>query len=109
MAELYRQRLRREVRQGTYRVHLLAEVKRRYPELPVLMVTAYGDDERRRRAKELGAVEYLSKPIDFDLLRVRLLQLPNAGGSVSASLDRMAAYRLNQSDPSAAANVAKGA
>ena len=34
-----------------------------------MMVTAYGDDERRRRAKELGAAEFLSKPIDFDLLR----------------------------------------
>jgi two-component system, response regulator, stage 0 sporulation protein F len=57
---------------------LLGEVKRRYPELPVMMVTAYGDDERRRRAKELGAAEFLSKPIDFDRLRVRLRQLPNA-------------------------------
>ena len=113
VAELYRQRFRREVRQGTYAIHfansgedaldkldggepnliailsdinmpgmdgldLLGEVKRRYPELPVMMVTAYGDDERRRRAKELGAAEFLSKPIDFDRLRVRLRQLPNA-------------------------------
>ena len=57
---------------------MLGEIKRRYPEMPVMMVTAYGDDERRRRAKELGAAEFLSKPIDFDLLRVRLRQLPNA-------------------------------
>jgi DNA-binding response OmpR family regulator len=57
---------------------LLAEVKRRYPELPVMMVTAYGDDERRRRATELGAAEFLTKPVDFDFLRVRLRQLPNA-------------------------------
>jgi two-component system, response regulator, stage 0 sporulation protein F len=114
VAELYRQRFRREVRQGTYAMHfansgedaldklaggveptliailsdinmpgmdgldLLDEVKRRYPELLVMMVTAYGDDERRRRAKELGAAEFLSKPIDFDRLRVRLRQLPNA-------------------------------
>jgi CheY-like chemotaxis protein len=114
VAELYRQRFRREVRQGTYAMHfansgedpldklaggvepnliailsdinmpgmdgldLLAQVKRYYPELPVMMVTAYGDDERRRRAKELGAAEFLSKPVDFDLLRVRLGQLPNA-------------------------------
>jgi CheY-like chemotaxis protein len=56
---------------------LLGEVKRRYPELPVMMVTAYGDDERRRRAEELGAAEFLTKPVDFDLLRVRLRQLPN--------------------------------
>ena len=114
VAELYRQRFRREVRQGTYAMHfansgedaldnlaggvepnliailsdinmpgvdgldLLGEVERCYPELPVMMVTAYGDDERRRRGKELGAAEFLSKPIDFDRLRVRLRQLPNA-------------------------------
>ena len=53
--------------------------KRRYPEVPVMMVTAYGDDKRRRRANELGAAEFLTKPVDFDLLRVRLRQLPNAG------------------------------
>ena len=57
---------------------LLGEIKRRYPGLPVMMVTAYGDDERRRRATELGAAEFLTKPVDFDLLRVRLRQLPNA-------------------------------
>ena len=59
---------------------LLGEIKQRYPELPVMMVTAYGDDERRRRAAELGAAEFLTKPVDFDLLRVRLRQLPNAAG-----------------------------
>jgi CheY-like chemotaxis protein len=57
---------------------LLGEIKRRYPELPVMMVTAYGDDERRRRAEELGAAEFLTKPVDFDLLRARLRQLPDA-------------------------------
>ena len=116
VAELYRQRFRREVRQGTYTMHfansgedalgklaggveptliailsdinmpgmdgldLLGEIKQRCPELPVMMVTAYGDDERRRRAEELGAAEFLTKPVDFDLLRVRLRQLPNAAG-----------------------------
>ena len=114
VAELYRQRFRREVRQGTYRMHfansgedaldkldggvepnliailsdinmpgmdgldLLGEVKRRYPELPVMMVTAYGDDERRRRAKELGVAEFLSKPINFELLKEQLRLLPDA-------------------------------
>jgi CheY-like chemotaxis protein len=57
---------------------LLDEVKRRYPELPVMMVTAFGDDDRRRRAKELGAAEFLTKPVDFDLPRMRLRQSPNA-------------------------------
>jgi two-component system chemotaxis response regulator CheY len=39
-----------------------------------MMVTAYGDDERRRRASELGAAQFLSKPVDFDLLKERLRQ-----------------------------------
>jgi DNA-binding response OmpR family regulator len=44
----------------------------------VMMVTTYGDDERRRRAGELGAFEFLSKPVDFDRLKAQLRQLLNA-------------------------------
>ena len=57
---------------------LLDEVRMRFPDLPVMMVTAYGDDERRRRASELGASEFLTKPVDFDWLKEQLRQLPNA-------------------------------
>ena len=57
---------------------LLDEVKTRFPELPMMMVTAYGDDERRRRASELGAFEFLTKPVDFDRLRAQLRLLPTA-------------------------------
>jgi CheY-like chemotaxis protein len=57
---------------------LLSEIKRRFPGLPVMMVTAYGDDERRRRASELGAFEFLTKPVDFDRLKAQLRQLPTA-------------------------------
>jgi DNA-binding NarL/FixJ family response regulator len=39
------------------------EVKQRRPDLPVMMVTAYGDDEHRRRASELGAAGFLAKPV----------------------------------------------
>jgi two-component system, response regulator, stage 0 sporulation protein F len=114
VAELFRQRFRREVRQGIYAMHfansgeealgrladgieptlivilsdinmpgmdglqLLDAIKQRCPELPVMMVTAYGDDERRRRASALGAAEFLTKPVDFDLLKAQLRQLSNA-------------------------------
>jgi CheY-like chemotaxis protein len=54
---------------------LLREIKKRRPELPVMMLTAYGDDERRRRAAECGAADFLTKPVDFDFLKVRLRQL----------------------------------
>ena len=44
-------------------------------ELPVIMVTAYGDDERRRTASEYGAAKFVTKPVDFDLLKQQLRQL----------------------------------
>jgi DNA-binding response OmpR family regulator len=39
---------------------------------------AYGDDERRRRADDLGASEFLTKPVDFDHLKAQLRQLSTA-------------------------------
>jgi CheY-like chemotaxis protein len=57
---------------------LLDRIKQRFPEIPVMMVTAYGDDERRRRASDLGACEFLAKPVDFDTLKAQLRQLPSA-------------------------------
>jgi CheY-like chemotaxis protein len=111
VAELFRQRFRREMRQGTYVMHfansgeqalsklssgiepalivllsdinmpgmdglqLLAEIKQGWPDLPVMMVTAYGDNERRRRAAEHGAMEFISKPVDFDHLKAQLQAL----------------------------------
>ena len=56
-------------------LELLSELRRLRPELPVLMVTAYGDDERRYRADELGAADFLSKPVDFDQLKQQLIRL----------------------------------
>ena len=114
VAEMFRQRFRREARQGTYVLHfaasaeealdkladgirpqlivilsdinmpgmdglsLLREIKARRPDLPVMMVTAYGDEERRRQAEEAGALQFLSKPVDFDLLKKELRRLPGA-------------------------------
>jgi CheY-like chemotaxis protein len=111
VADLFRQRFRRETRQRKYVMHfaasgeealdrlaeeiqptlvavlsdinmpgmdgleLLGEIKQRRPDLPVMMVTAYGDDERRRRARELGASEFLTKPVDFDQLKEQLREL----------------------------------
>src|SRR5215468_3228260 len=56
-------------------IALLREVKERRPDLPVIMVTAYGDDERRRRANEYGAAEFITKPVDFEFLKAQLRQL----------------------------------
>lgn len=57
---------------------LLHEIKQRRPDLPVIMVTAYGDDERRRRASEFGAAEFVTKPVDFAFLKAQLRQLSSA-------------------------------
>jgi CheY-like chemotaxis protein len=54
---------------------LLREVKGRRPDLPVIMVTAYGDEERRRRASEYGAADFITKPVDFDFLKAQLCRL----------------------------------
>jgi len=54
---------------------LLRKVKEQHADLAVIMVTAYGDDERRRKASELGASEFVTKPVDFDLLKQQLQQL----------------------------------
>jgi len=113
VGDLFRQRFRREARQGTYVTHfaasgtealdrlaeeiqpalvavlsinmpsmdgleLLGEIKQRRPDLPVMMVTAYGDDERKRRARKLGAIEFITKPVDFDRLKEQLRQLSTA-------------------------------
>jgi DNA-binding NtrC family response regulator len=51
-------------RNGRVRRH--SERKERRPELPVMMVTAYGDDERQLCAAEYGAAEFLTKPVDAD-------------------------------------------
>ena len=54
---------------------LLREIKERRPDLPVIMVTAYGDEERRRKATEYGAANFITKPVDFEFLKEQLRQL----------------------------------
>jgi CheY-like chemotaxis protein len=63
-------------------LELLRRTKELRPELPVLIVTAYADDGRQRRAAELGAAAFLAKPIDFAALKRRLAELVRgaAGG-----------------------------
>ena len=114
VADLFRQRFRREARDGTYVMHfansgkealdklatgiepqlivilsdinmhvmdglqLLREIKTRRPDMPVMMVTAYGDDERRRLAGEYGAAKFITKPVEFDSLKTQLRDLSDA-------------------------------
>ena len=54
---------------GMTGLEMLPKVRSQRPEVPVIMITAYGDAETRRKAIENGAVGLLTKPIDFALLR----------------------------------------
>ena len=59
-------------------LELLRQIKTRRPDLPVMMVTACGDDERQRLASEYGAAEFITKPVDFDFLKTQLRDLSDA-------------------------------
>jgi len=54
---------------GMTGLEMLPKVKQMRPDVPVIMITAYGDPETRRKAIEGGATGLLTKPIDFTLLR----------------------------------------
>ena len=54
---------------GMSGLELLPVLRTAHPDVPVIMITAYGDTETRRRAIEHGAQALLTKPIDFALLR----------------------------------------
>ena len=54
---------------GMTGLEMLPKVKAIRPEVPVIMITAYGDADTRRKALENGATGLLTKPIDFSLLR----------------------------------------
>jgi len=53
-------------------LEMLHKVKAERPNVPVIMITAYGDETTRKRAAELGAAGLLPKPIDFNLLRQKI-------------------------------------
>jgi CheY-like chemotaxis protein len=54
---------------GMSGLELLPKARAARPDVPIIMITAYGDAETKRRALEGGAEALLTKPIDFGLLR----------------------------------------
>ena len=62
---------------GMNGLELLKRVKTDFPTLKVVMVTAYGDDANRQAANALGADDFITKPVDFKVLRERMQQLYN--------------------------------
>jgi CheY-like chemotaxis protein len=57
---------------GMTGLEMLPKVKEIRPDVPVIMVTAYGDPETKRKAIASGATDLLTKPIDFALLRGKI-------------------------------------
>lgn len=58
---------------GVSGLDLLKTLKAKYRHLKVFMITAYGSAEYQRTAVEYGCDDYLTKPIDFVLLKSKLL------------------------------------
>jgi DNA-binding NtrC family response regulator len=54
---------------GMSGLEMLPKMRAERPNVPVIMITAYGDEDTRRHAIAQGAIGLLTKPIDFTLLR----------------------------------------
>lgn len=59
---------------GMSGIDLLSKIRQEYDAPPpvVMMITAYGDEENHRQAMENGANDFLTKPLDFNLLKEKL-------------------------------------
>jgi CheY-like chemotaxis protein len=57
---------------GMSGLELLPKAKTVRPDVPIIMITAYGDAETKRKALEGGAEALLTKPIDFGALRAEI-------------------------------------
>src|SRR6478609_5264110 len=59
---------------GMSGLELLKKIKQLYSAPPpiVMMITAYGDEENYNRSVSLGADDFLTKPLDFNLLKEKL-------------------------------------
>ena len=59
---------------GMTGLELLVEIRKKWSQVSVLMVTAYGDEATETKVRDLGAESFLTKPIDFEHLK-RVLPL----------------------------------
>lgn len=60
---------------GMTGLDLLKHLREQYTELPIHMITAYGDDDNYNQAMNFGASGYLTKPIDFSVLKDLILDI----------------------------------
>ncbi|MGV3763538.1 response regulator [Parapedobacter sp.] len=66
---------------GMSGLELLEHIRESYHTAPpfVMMITAYGDEDSYRRSMQLGADDFLTKPLDFGLLKAKLKDLDAHG------------------------------
>ncbi len=68
---------------GMSGIELLSRIRHDYDAPPppvVMMITAYGDEENRHQAMEKGADDFLTKPLDFNLLKEKLKAFTDHNG-----------------------------
>ena len=58
---------------GMTGLELLKIIKTEYKDLRVMMITAYGDEKNYQNAISTGADDFLSKPVDFNLLKEKVM------------------------------------
>jgi CheY-like chemotaxis protein len=51
---------------------LLKAIKEKFPQLKVYLVSAYGDNTNVQKAKQLGADDFITKPVDFNIIKTKL-------------------------------------
>lgn len=60
---------------GMTGLELLRQTKQKFPQLRVMMVTAYGDQNNYEKAIGFGADDFFTKPIDFNLLKEKIMSM----------------------------------
>lgn len=62
---------------GMSGLEMLEKIKSQFPQIQVSMISAYGDDDNYQRAKDSGAKEFFTKPIDFASLKQEMQEIIN--------------------------------
>ncbi len=62
---------------GMTGLQLLKKIKEEFATLKVVMVTAYGDENNYNNAMELGADDFITKPVDFSILKEKIMNASN--------------------------------
>jgi DNA-binding response OmpR family regulator len=66
---------------GLSGLDVLSRVRQRFPDLPVILITAFGDPVTHRRARALGAADVIDKPFDLGLLCRRMQDVLGSDGA----------------------------